>query len=467
MSEASAAVHPMTIGREQSAATQPIRIPARLIGALLATIVVAGGAAYELTPSGENEGLDDITHASFVDHKFIDRSSWQDEADFLTTQRGYEITEAMLVQANQSRVRYDKDGKLVEDIGHTSSKGIRLNVPAPVIGGFTIVQKGQTVESIADDALESVQTLLSLNPQLAGKSINTPLKTGTEVEVSKTHDPSVVLATAGGDINDMSHGDTSLRDHLVATNVATLASGGSIRRGSTAFMPLESNAFYNKHRINPAKVAETFVNDHAFDQPLLASLDKPKPVSAPDAAAPEHAPAGAETVKPFTEQIVQKMFPDADPKDVAVMYPLIMKALQKRHLDDPDMELYTFATIRAETPHAVPIKEYGGDTRPYAPFEGRGYGQITGETHYQNCGIALNLPLLQNPDLLLQPENSAESVAWFIQAHESPLRAALKTHDLVQLRKIYNGVNHQTGLPNGMQPFTEAWNTGWRLTHDS
>ncbi len=46
-------------------------------------------------------------------------------------------------------------------------------------------------------------------------------------------------------------------------------------------------------------------------------------------------------------------------------------------------------------------------------FRGRGAKQLTGKDNYRRCGEALNLDLVNHPDLLLEPLNAARSAGWF------------------------------------------------------
>ena len=49
-------------------------------------------------------------------------------------------------------------------------------------------------------------------------------------------------------------------------------------------------------------------------------------------------------------------------------------------------------------------------------FRGRGLLQITGRYNYTVCGKALNIDLINNPDLLCQPIYAVESACWWFEA---------------------------------------------------
>ena len=48
-------------------------------------------------------------------------------------------------------------------------------------------------------------------------------------------------------------------------------------------------------------------------------------------------------------------------------------------------------------------------------YRGRGFTQLTGEDNYRAAGTALNLDLVNNPDLAAQPENASRIAVWYWQ----------------------------------------------------
>lgn len=74
---------------------------------------------------------------------------------------------------------------------------------------------------------------------------------------------------------------------------------------------------------------------------------------------------------------------------------------------------YVMATVQHEVAGTYkPIKEFGGASRPYAPYFGRGYVQLTWKSNYQKYSNILNLDLVSNPDRVLDPQ-----IALFILCH--------------------------------------------------
>lgn len=70
-------------------------------------------------------------------------------------------------------------------------------------------------------------------------------------------------------------------------------------------------------------------------------------------------------------------------------------------------------------------------------FAGKGLKQLTGKDNFTRCGKAIELDLVNDPDLLLQPEGAALSAAWFWWSNKcGPIADA---GDFVRLTRVING----------------------------
>jgi len=70
-------------------------------------------------------------------------------------------------------------------------------------------------------------------------------------------------------------------------------------------------------------------------------------------------------------------------------------------------------------------------------FKGRGLIQITGRANYEACGLALDLPLLAEPELLERPDNACRSAAWFWSSRK--LNELADKEDFIAITKKING----------------------------
>jgi putative chitinase len=70
-------------------------------------------------------------------------------------------------------------------------------------------------------------------------------------------------------------------------------------------------------------------------------------------------------------------------------------------------------------------------------YHGRGLIQLTGRDNYRNCGDALGLALITNPELLAMPKGAALSAGWFWNKHG--LNDLADNRDFETMTKRING----------------------------
>lgn len=108
----------------------------------------------------------------------------------------------------------------------------------------------------------------------------------------------------------------------------------------------------------------------------------------------------------------------------------ITRAMLRFGIDTPARQAAFLAQIGHESAGLRYVREIWGPTPAQLRYEGRkdlgntvsgdgkrfmgrGLIQITGRHNYAQAGTALELPLLQAPDLLEQPQNAANSAGWY------------------------------------------------------
>ena len=83
-----------------------------------------------------------------------------------------------------------------------------------------------------------------------------------------------------------------------------------------------------------------------------------------------------------------------------------------------------------------------GNTQPGdgSKYRGRGLIQITGRANYRDCGEALNLDLINHPELLEKPQHACQSAAWFWSTRGLNTLADQNKFDTIT-RRINGGQN--------------------------
>jgi putative chitinase len=111
----------------------------------------------------------------------------------------------------------------------------------------------------------------------------------------------------------------------------------------------------------------------------------------------------------------------------------------------------------AQNPEKIANKVYAGrmgnteDGDGWA-YHGRGLIQLTGRDNYKNCGDALGLALLTNPELLAMPKGAALSAGWFWNKHG--LNELADAQEYGQMTKRINGGT--LGLDDRIAKITKA-----------
>lgn len=95
-----------------------------------------------------------------------------------------------------------------------------------------------------------------------------------------------------------------------------------------------------------------------------------------------------------------------------------------------------------------------GDGKKY---KGRGLIQLTGRRNYALASVALDLPLLENPELLTEPLYAVQVSAWFWQ--NTKLSEIADQNDLAAFRKISYRINggREPRDPNGWADRLRLW----------
>ena len=112
---------------------------------------------------------------------------------------------------------------------------------------------------------------------------------------------------------------------------------------------------------------------------------------------------------------------------------------------------YLLATTYWETARTMkPISELGGErylkSKKYYPWYGRGFVQLTWEYNYKKAGQKLNVDLIGNKDLALDPEIAAKIAiqgminGWFTGKKLSDY-ITLSKSDFLNARRIINGTD--------------------------
>jgi putative chitinase len=132
----------------------------------------------------------------------------------------------------------------------------------------------------------------------------------------------------------------------------------------------------------------------------------------------------------LNNKAIEYIFKEVSPNTLHRWVPLLNKAFDKYEINTPRRASSFIAQVGHESGYFRYVKEIWGPTPVQRRYEGRrdlgntqpgdgkrfmgrGLIQVTGRFNYADCGRYLGLPLLQQPELLEQPENAVNSACWF------------------------------------------------------
>jgi putative chitinase len=109
-----------------------------------------------------------------------------------------------------------------------------------------------------------------------------------------------------------------------------------------------------------------------------------------------------------------------------VFAPAIVAACQEFEISTPLRQASFLAQVAQETGELRYMRElYSGSSYEFradlgntqsgdgSTFRGGGLLMLTGRANWTHCATSLGLPLVENPDLMLQPDVAARTGAWF------------------------------------------------------
>ena len=171
---------------------------------------------------------------------------------------------------------------------------------------------------------------------------------------------------------------------------------------------------------------------------------------------------------PITEQQLLRILPNAG-RQAGVFVPVLNTAMSRFAIVTPQRITAFIAQVGHESGQLRYVREIWGPTAQQAGYEGRadlgntvkgdgskyrgrGLIQITGRANYAACGEALGLDLINQPELLEQPQHAAMSAAWFWST--KGLNTLADKGEFVKItRRVNGGVN---GLEDRQRLYVQA-----------
>ncbi len=147
---------------------------------------------------------------------------------------------------------------------------------------------------------------------------------------------------------------------------------------------------------------------------------------------------------------LQQIVPGLDPAKAAEVAPHLNAAMAEAKINTPERKAQFIAQLAHESGGFVYDEEIAsgaayegrsdlGNTQPGdgERFKGRGFIQVTGRHNYTEAGKALNLDLVNHPELASRPENASRIAAWYWNSHN--INQLADRGDVVAVTQAING----------------------------
>jgi len=171
---------------------------------------------------------------------------------------------------------------------------------------------------------------------------------------------------------------------------------------------------------------------------------------------------------PITEQQLLQILPNAG-RQAGVFVSAMNTAMNRYGIVGTARATAFIAQVGHESGQLRYVREIWGPTKQQLTYEGRadlgnivkgdgskyrgrGLIQITGRANYGACGEALNLNLINNPELLELPQHAAMSAAWFWST--KGLNTLADQGEFTKITRRING--GLTGLADRLQLWERA-----------
>lgn len=128
----------------------------------------------------------------------------------------------------------------------------------------------------------------------------------------------------------------------------------------------------------------------------------------------------------ITKEQLKKIYREAPVSRIDQFYEPLLRTLEEFEINTPQRIRMFLAQIGHESGQLRYVQELAtgtayegrrdlGNTAPGdgVRYKGRGLIQLTGKRNYALASLALDLPLLENPELLEEPVNACRSAGWY------------------------------------------------------